>query len=82
VSLFILILEWFGKSADHGLRPGRAGRQGLHRRRWARAHSLPGATQARLAEGRQPRAQLRSPANGPTPRWKPGTSCASSAAAP
>jgi hypothetical protein len=36
-------------------RPGRAGRQGLPRRRCSRAYSLPGAEQARLPERGQPR---------------------------
>ncbi len=35
--------------------PGRAGRQGLPRRRCSRAYSLPGAEQARLPERGQPR---------------------------
>jgi len=65
------------------LRAGRAGRQGVPRRRGPHPHPLPGQQQASLPEGRQPaHAKLRSPGERANAQLKSGVSCANSAAAP
>ncbi len=58
--------------------------KGRPQRRRSRPGSVPGAEQARRAEGRQPgpMPSCDLPASAPTPSSRTGTSCASSAAAP